>query len=66
MDSTLSILGSIASIAGAIWAFREALKSANAATKAELLRDEIVHRRKLLEVSQVYADTKRPRKNNMS
>jgi len=59
MDSTLSILGSIASIAGAVWAFREAQKSADAATKAESLRDEIVHRRKLLEVSQVYADTKR-------
>jgi len=59
MDSTLSILGSIASIAGALWAFHEALKSTNAATKAELLRDEIVHRRKLLEVAQVYADTKR-------
>jgi hypothetical protein len=59
MDSTLSILGSIASIAGAVWALREARKSADAATKAESLRDEIVHRRKMLEVSQVYADTKR-------
>lgn len=59
MDSTLSILGSIASIAGAVWAFREAQKSAHAATKAESLRDEIVHRRQLLEVSQVYTDTKR-------
>ena len=59
MDSTLSILGSLASIGGAIWAFVEARKSTNAATKAEALRNEIVQRRKLLEVSQVYVETRR-------
>lgn len=59
MDSPLSILGSLASIGGAIWALFEAKKSARAASKAESLRDEIVHRRRLTEASQVYADTKR-------
>src|SRR4030095_8184848 len=59
MDSTLSILGSVASIASAVWAYREARRSALSATKAESLLDEIVHRRKLLEVSQVYAESKR-------
>jgi hypothetical protein len=59
MDSLLSIIGSIASIGAAIWAFIEARKSAEAATKAEALRDELVHRRKIVEVSQVHSETKR-------
>lgn len=59
MDSPLSILGSLTSIGGALWALLEARKSANAATKAEAIRDEILHRRKLLEVFQVYVETKR-------
>ena len=59
MESLLSILGSIASIGAAIWSFIEAKKSINAATKAELLRDELIHRRKTVEISQVYAETKR-------
>jgi len=59
MDSTLSVLGSLASIGAAIWAFFEASKAAKAATRAEAVRDEIIDRRRLVEVSQVYADTKR-------
>ncbi len=59
MESLISIFGSIASIGAAIWAFMEAKKSANAATKAEILRDELVHRRKMVEVSQVHSETKR-------
>jgi hypothetical protein len=59
MDSTLSILGSLASIAGAIWAFKEARSSAKSATQAKALHDEIIHRRKMLEVSQIHSDTKR-------
>lgn len=59
MDSPLSILGSLASIGAAIWAFIEAKKAARAATRAAAMRDEIIHRRGLIEVSQVYADTKR-------
>jgi hypothetical protein len=59
MDSPLSIIGSLASIGAAVWAFIEARKSAKAATHAETMRDEIIHRRRLIEISQVYADTKR-------
>lgn len=59
MDSPLSIASSIASIGAAIWAFIEARKSAKAATLAQTVRDEIVHRRHLVEVSQLYAETKR-------
>lgn len=59
MDSPLSIAGSVASIGAAIWAFVQARKATAAATKAALMRDEIVNRRHLIEVSQIYADTKR-------
>ena len=59
MDSPLSILSSVASIGAAIWAFIEARKAMQAATHAAAMRDEIVHRRRLIEVSQVHADTKR-------
>jgi hypothetical protein len=59
MDSWLSILGSIASIGGAIYAYRQAIKSRNYATEAQQLRDEFVNRRQLVEVSQVHAETNR-------
>jgi hypothetical protein len=59
MDSPLSILGSLASIGAAVWAFAEARRASRAAAAAESMRDEIVHRRRLIEVSQVHADTKR-------
>jgi len=59
MDSPLSILGSVASIGAAIWAFMESKKAVQAATHAAAMRDEIVHRRRLIEVSQVHSDTKR-------
>lgn len=59
MESLISIIGSFASIGAAIWAFLEARKSANAATKAEVLHDELVHRREIVEVSQVHSETKR-------
>lgn len=59
MDSALSIIGSAASIFGAAWAFFEARKSAKAADKSERLRDEIIHRRKMMEVSQVLSETRR-------
>jgi hypothetical protein len=59
MDSPLSILGSLASIGAAVWAFIEARKAARAATDAAAMRDEIVQRRRVIEVSQVHADTKR-------
>lgn len=59
MENLISIIGSIASIGAAIWAFIEAKKSSAAATKAETLHDELIHRRKMVEVSQVHSETKR-------
>jgi len=55
----LSILGSIASISAAIWALYEATQAAKSATKAEAVRDEIIHRRKMVEVTQVHSETNR-------
>jgi hypothetical protein len=57
MDSLISIAGSVASIGGAIWAFCEARKAASSATKAKLVRDELIDRRKLVEVSKVFDQT---------
>lgn len=59
MESVISIVGSFASIGAAIWAFIEAKKSTNAADKAEQLRDELIHRRKMVEVSQIHSETSR-------
>jgi hypothetical protein len=59
MESLLSIAGSVASIGAAIWAFIEARKAADSATKAELVRNELIDRRKLVEVSKIYAQTDR-------
>jgi len=59
VESLLSILGSIASIGGAVWAYYQAVQSKKYATEARHLRDDIVNRRKLVEVSQVYSETKR-------
>ncbi len=59
MDSLLSILGSIASIGGAYYAYRQARRSRKYATEAQNLRDELINRRKLIEVSQVHSETNR-------
>lgn len=59
METWLSIIGSIASIGGAIWAFYEAKQASKSASKAEMVRDEVIRRRKMLEVSQVHAETNR-------
>lgn len=59
MDSWLSILGSIASIGGAVYSYRQAVQSRNYATEAQKMRDELVNRRKLVEVSQVHTETNR-------
>lgn len=59
MDSTLSIIGSIASIAGAAWSFWQAKQSASSAKRAQELRDEIVNRRKIYEISQLSFETKK-------
>ena len=59
MEAFLSIVGSIASILGGIWAFVEARKSARSASAAEQVRRELVDRRKLAEVAQIHAEIKR-------
>ena len=57
MDSLLSIAGSVASLGGAYWAWKEAFKAAASASKAESVRNELVDRRKLVEVSQLFAQS---------
>jgi hypothetical protein len=59
MDSLISVAGSVASIGGAVWAFVEARNATLSATKAELIRSELIDRRKLVEVSKVFAQTER-------
>ncbi len=58
-DSWLSILGSLASIGAAIWAYFEAKRASRHASKAEAVRDELIQRRAIVEVSQVYAESSR-------
>ena len=53
----ISVVGSIASIGGAIWAFVQARRAVGAASTATRARDEIIERRKIVEVSQVHSET---------
>jgi len=55
----LYILGSIASIVGALWALYEAQQSRGYANQAKEARDEVVQRRGMIEVSQIHAETSR-------
>ena len=59
MEAFLSIVGSIASIFGAIWALKESRSAAASALAAERARQEIVNRRDLAEVAQIHAEIKR-------
>lgn len=59
MEVLLTTLGSVASIAAAVWAFYEATEASKSATKAESMRDELIDRRKIIEVSEVHKETKR-------
>lgn len=59
IEAVLSVLGSIASIGAAIWACVEARRSLNAAQQAERVRLEMIDRHKLVEVSQLLAETRR-------
>lgn len=59
MEYLLSILGSVASIGAAIWAFVEAGKAAESASQAAEVRNEMIDRRRLVEVSKVHAQTDR-------
>lgn len=59
MEAFLSIVGSIASIFGAIWALKEAKDAARSADLAERARRDMVDRRHLAEVAQVHAEIHR-------
>jgi hypothetical protein len=59
MEDWLSILGSAASIGAAIWAYFQARRSRTFAEQAEAVRDELIERRKIIEVSKVYGETTR-------
>lgn len=58
-DSWLSIIGSVASIGGAAWAFYQAKEAEGFAKKAESIKNEIVQHRVIVEVSQVYQESSR-------
>lgn len=49
----LSIVGSVASIGGAIWAWREAVKSSKSASKAEQIKTQMINQRKTSELSEL-------------
>ncbi len=59
METFLSVVGSVASIFGAIWAWVEARKAARSADAAERVRQSLVDRRKLAEVAQIHSEIKR-------
>ena len=59
METFLSIAGSIASIFGAVWALMEAKKAARSASAAERVRQELVDRRELAEITQIHSEIKR-------
>lgn len=48
MDSWLSILGSVASIGSAVYAYRQAVQSHDYAKEVRRMRDELVNSRKLV------------------
>lgn len=55
----IGVIGSVASIGSAVWAFLEARKARDAASEAERVRDEIVQRRRIIEASGVHRETQR-------
>lgn len=59
MYVALSVLGSIASIGAAFWAFVEARRARSSAMQAERVRSEMIDRRHLVEVSQLLPETRR-------
>ena len=59
MEILLSILGSLASIGGTIWAYVQARRSKTFAEQAKPVRDVLVERRKTIEVSKVNSETAR-------
>lgn len=59
MEAIISVLGSIASILGAYWAFRESKKAINAAKAVNRARQEIMDRREIAELAQLHNEIKR-------
>ena len=59
LEPLLSIIASLLSIAGAAWAYIEADKASLSAKQATRVRDEILGRKELLEISHVYTETNR-------
>jgi len=55
----IGLIGSVASIGAAIWAFIEARKASGSASAAEKIRLELINRRKLVEASQFYREANR-------
>ncbi len=55
----LTILGTAASIGGAILAWIQAHRSSNFADKAKRIQEDFIERRKVVEVSEVYSATER-------
>ena len=55
----IGLIGSIASIGAAIWAFVEARKARSSASDAEKIRNELVSRRNLVEVADIYKEANR-------
>lgn len=49
----ISVVGSIASIGGAIWAWKEAVKSSDSAARAEQIKTQMVNQRKTSELSEL-------------
>lgn len=49
----LSIAGSVASIGGAVWAWREAKRSSRSASKAEQIKTQLVNQRMTAELSEI-------------
>lgn len=59
MENLLSIVGSIASIGAAIWAYYQAISAKKSASDAKRYRDELIKKRKIVEVSALQTETMR-------
>lgn len=59
MESLVSIIGSIASIGAAIWAWYEASDSKKSANKARTIKNELIDHRELAELANVHNETHR-------
>ena len=58
-DSWISIIGSIASVGGAIWSVYQARKASRHASRAEAVKNELIQHRTIVEVSHIHVETTR-------